>query len=40
MKREGQGFEPDHASWLEEPSDGRETVADVGGMSPRPLEPI
>ena len=42
MKREGQeqGFEPDHASWLEEPSDRRETAADAGGVSPRHSEPL
>jgi uncharacterized integral membrane protein len=41
MKREvpEQGFEPDHASWLEEPSDRRETAAGAGGMSPRHSEP-
>ena len=42
MKREvqEQGFEPDHASWLEEPSDRRETAADAGRMSPRHSEPL
>jgi hypothetical protein len=42
MKREvrEQGFEPDHASWLEEPSDRRETAADAGGVSPRHSEPL
>jgi hypothetical protein len=42
MKREvrEQGFEPDHASWLEEPSDRRETAADAGRMSQRHSEPL
>ena len=35
-----QGFEPDHASWLEEPSDRRETVADAGGVSAHHSEPL
>jgi uncharacterized integral membrane protein len=35
-----QGFEPDHASWLEEQSDRRETVADVGRTSARHAEPL
>jgi len=34
------GFEPDHASWLEEPSDRRETAAGASGMSPRHSEPL
>jgi uncharacterized integral membrane protein len=42
MEREvrGQGFEPDRASWLEEPSDRRETAADAGGVSARHSEPL
>ena len=42
MKREEreQGFEPDHASWLEEPSNRREPAADAGGVSPRHSEPL
>ena len=42
MKREmqEQRFEPDHASWLEEPSDHRETAADTGGVSQRHPEPL
>src|SRR5829696_2665197 len=42
MKREGreQGFEPDHANWLEEPSDRRQTAADAGGVSAHHSEPL
>lgn len=42
MKREAreQGFEPDHAGWLEEPSDRRETAADAGGVSAHHSEPL
>jgi hypothetical protein len=42
MKREvqEQGYEPDHASWLEEPSDRRDTAADAGGVPPRHSEPL
>jgi hypothetical protein len=42
MQREGrgQGFEPDHANWLEEPSDRRETAADAGGVSAHHSEPL
>jgi hypothetical protein len=42
MKREvqEQGFEPDHASWLEEPSDRRETALDAGRTLPRHSEPL
>jgi hypothetical protein len=40
MKREGQSFEQDDASWLEEPSDRPETAADAGRMPPRHSEPL
>jgi type II secretory pathway pseudopilin PulG len=42
MQREvrEQGFEPDHASWLDEPSDRRETAADAGGVSAHHSEPL
>jgi hypothetical protein len=42
MKRELQerDFEPDHASWLEEPSDRREPAADAGGVSVHHSEPL
>ena len=35
-----QGFELDHASWLQESSDRRETAADAGRPSPRQPEPL
>jgi len=35
-----QGFELDHASWLQESSDRRETAADAGRPSPRQSEPL
>jgi hypothetical protein len=42
MKRDlqEQGFELDHASWLQESSDRRETAADAGSASPRQSEPL
>jgi hypothetical protein len=42
MRREvqEQGFEPDRASWLEEPSDRGETAADAGGVSAHHAEPL
>jgi len=38
--RQEQGFEPDHAGWLEERFDPRETAADPGGPSQRPPESL
>jgi hypothetical protein len=35
-----QGFEPDHASWLQESSDRRESAADAGRPSPHQSEPL
>jgi hypothetical protein len=35
-----QGFELDHASWLQESSDRRETAADAGRPSPPQSEPL
>ena len=35
-----QGFEPDHASWLEEQSDRGETAADADGVSAHHAEPL
>ena len=38
--RQDQGFEPDHASWLDEPSDREGTAADTGVPLQRQSEPL
>jgi hypothetical protein len=42
MKRdlEDQGFEPEHASWLDEPGDRQETGTDPGAPLQRQSEPL
>ena len=38
--RQDQGFEPDHAGWLEAPSSREEATADTGGSLPPQAEPL